>query len=82
LLAVGIGRRDGRRVMSCRWSCRSWPRAPLDRLAEEHPDLLVVLADLARSHRQNEFRWLARSQGVPGEDVEALWASLSVLRDR
>jgi hypothetical protein len=50
----------------------------MDRLAGASPESLAVLIELARSDRKDDFRWLAQSQGVPGEDVEMLWDGLLV----
>jgi hypothetical protein len=59
--------------MSCRWSTRSRLRATFDRLAGACPESLGVLMELARMRRQDDFRWLAQSQGVALEDVDLLW---------
>jgi hypothetical protein len=36
-------------------------------------DTVAMLTDLARAGREDEFRWLARSQGARAEELDALW---------
>ena len=36
-------------------------------------DAVERLTDLAREGREEDFRWLARSQGVPESDLDSLW---------
>lgn len=59
--------------MSCRWTLNvgGLPDTWLDTSGG-----LAVYVDLAREGRKDEFRWFARSQGVPDERVEALWRSV------
>lgn len=45
-------------------------------------ELTELLLDLAAAGREDDFRWLARSQGVPGEMVERLWRNLSTASAR
>ena len=37
---------------------------------------LEPLLELARSGREEDFRWLARSRGMPGERIDKLWKSI------
>ena len=63
--------------MSCRWTSASplptWPARDPGAGAE----LASVYADLARARREEDFRWLARSQGMRPETIDSLWQDLS-----
>lgn len=37
------------------------------------PDTIQVLVEFAKAGKEDEFRWLARSAGVQGEQLEELW---------
>lgn len=39
--------------------------------------LAEVYVDLVRADRRDDFRWLARSQGLAASRAEELWALLS-----
>jgi hypothetical protein len=42
------------------------------------PETEATYLDLVRAHRHDDFRWLARSHGVPPERLDALWRRLLV----
>jgi hypothetical protein len=64
-------------AMSCRLSV-SPPRRVAELVRAEVADLY---RDLVRAGRRDDFRWLARSQGVPAERIDELWVFLRVARD-
>ena len=43
-------------------------------------EVVDLYRDLAIADRQDDFRWLALSQGVPVERVEELWRFLRAVR--
>ena len=44
-------------------------------------EVVDLCRDLAIADRQDDFRWLALSQGVPAERVDELWRYLRSARD-
>jgi len=58
--------------MTCRVACA--PREP--------EGIAAVYAELAKAGRREDFRWLAESQGLARERIDALWAGLSELSAR
>jgi hypothetical protein len=58
--------------MSCRAACAR----PLSDLAEAGL-LAEVYVELVRTGRQEDFRWLARSQGLAASRTDELWAQLT-----
>ncbi len=62
--------------MSCRLSV-----SPRRRVAElVTAEAAELYRDLVRADRRDDFRWLARSQGVPAERIDELWIFLRVSR--
>ncbi len=59
--------------MTCRWTLnlRGLADAWLDA-----PGALALYLELARQGREDDFRWFARSQGVPEDRLEPLWSGL------
>jgi hypothetical protein len=56
--------------MTCRVACA--PRGS--------GGIAAVYAELAEAGRWEDFRWLAESQGLARERIDALWAGLLVRR--
>lgn len=48
------------------------PRIPLEQRITSN-DVIDTLLEYARLGNREDFEWLARSTGVPAEDVGALW---------
>jgi hypothetical protein len=61
--------------MTCRWTLNLGGRAEA---AANAVDGLALYLELAREGREDEFRWFARSQGVPEERVDGLWRAILV----
>ena len=59
--------------MSCRWARASHASGASGVPAET--DAAAVYRELARSRREEEFRWFARSQGVAQENVDRMWTA-------
>jgi len=62
--------------MSCRWGCAT-PAAEPTEAEADLPQTLAVYVELIRARRREDFRWFARSQGVPADRIDALWEGLS-----
>lgn len=61
--------------MSCRWTCGGVP-APGEVAGIVRGAAAATYLELARARREEDFRWFARSQGMTGETIEALWRRL------
>jgi hypothetical protein len=58
--------------MTCRWARA---RTSCSEIVSD-PATAAIYLDLVRARRKDDFRWLARSQGVPPHLVEELWRGL------
>ncbi len=59
--------------MSCRWT-RTSAAGDTDHHLDGS-DAAAIYRELARGWRWEEFRWFARSQGVPYENIERMWSA-------
>lgn len=54
-------------------TCRARRVSSLDGIALEAVTTSAPYLELATSGRRDDFTWLAQSQGVPADTIEALW---------
>lgn len=66
----------GARAYAARVSCRAL--SPHPRVADllTGTEAAELARDLATAGRRDDFRWFARSQGVPDERLDELWRHL------
>jgi hypothetical protein len=66
----------GARAYATRVSCRAL--SPRPRVADllTGTEAAELARDLAAADRRDDFRWFARSQGVPDERLDELWRHL------